>query len=142
MHEDSTKEDDSFTLSDSDIQNIETDIQQGHEEAVETAVANLNAPDCAELLGKVSEDNRQIILEKHSSAIDPETYAELDSKLCKDALEDMEAPQVAELISSLESDDALEVIENLDEEFQKEVIRKLPIKKRISMEEGLNFPEK
>ena len=36
MHEDSTKEDDSFTLSDSDIQNIETDIQQGHEEAVGT----------------------------------------------------------------------------------------------------------
>ena len=141
MQDDLYEEDASFTLSDSDIQNIEDNIQQGHEEAVKTAVAGLNGPDCAELLEKVSDDNRHIILEQHASAIDPETYAELDPELCKDALEDMEAPQVAKLISSLESDDALEVIENLDGEFQKEVIRKLPVKKRVSMEEGLSFPE-
>ena len=141
MQEDLTKEDDSFILSDSVIQNIEEDIEQGHEEAVETAVSNLSASDCAELLEKVSNDNRQIILGQHASAIDPDTYVELDSELCKDVLEDMEAPQVAKLLSSLESDDALEVIENLDADFQQEVIRKLPVKIRISMEEGLSFPE-
>ena len=141
MQEELKEEESSFSLSDSDIQNIEENIQRGHEEAVETAVASLNAPDCAELLGKVSEDNRHIILEQHSSAIAPETYVELDPELCKDVLEDMEAPQVAELISSLESDDALGMIENLEADFQKEVIRKLPIKSRISMEEGLSFPE-
>ncbi len=136
------KEDEiSFTLSDSEIQSIEENIEDGQEEAVETAVANLNAPDCAELLGKVSDEHRQILLDQHASAIAPDAYAELDPELCKDVLEDMEAPQVAEIISSLESDDALEVIENLDDDFQKEVIRRLPFKTRISVEEGLNFPE-
>ncbi|MBC8283935.1 MAG: magnesium transporter [Nitrospinae bacterium] len=141
MQEDLNVEEASFILSDSDIQNIEEHIEQGHEEAVETAVASLSGPDCADLLEKVSEDNRQVILDQHASAIDPDTYVELDPELCKDVLEDMEAPQVAEIISSMESDDALEVIENLEDDFQQEVIRKLPSKIRISMEEGLRFPE-
>ena len=119
--QDVIKEDESFALSDSDIQNIEEDIENGDEEAVEEAISNLNATDCAELLGKVSEDNRQVILEQHGSAIVPDAYAELDPELCKDALEDMEAPQVAALISSMDSDDALDVIDNLDPDFQKEV---------------------
>jgi magnesium transporter len=139
--QDVIKEDESFALSDSDIQNIEEDIENGDEEAVEEAISNLNATDCAELLGKVSEDNRQVILEQHGSAIVPDAYAELDPELCKDALEDMEAPQVAALISSMDSDDALDVIDNLDPDFQKEVIHKLPVKTRISVEEGLSFPE-
>jgi len=141
MQENLYLEDASFILSDFDIQKIEENIEQGHEEAVKIAVASLNAPNCADLLEKVSEDNRQIILNQHASAIAPDTYVELDPELCKDVLEDMEAPQVAELISSLESDDALEVIENLDADYQQEVIRKLPSKIRISMEEGLRFPE-
>lgn len=141
MQEDLKEEEGSFALSDSDIQNIEEDIEKGREGAVEEAISHLNAPDCAELLGKVSEDHRQIILEQHGSAIDPDAFVELDPELCKEVMEDMEAPEVASLISSMESDDALGVIENLDTDFQKEVIRKLPVKTRISMEEGLGYPE-
>lgn len=141
MQEDLKEEEESFVLSDSDIQNIEDDIEKGREEAVEEAISSLNAPDCAELLGKVSEDHRQIILEQHGSAIDPDAYVELDPELCKEVIEDMEAPEVASLISSMDSDDALGVIENLDTDFQKEVIRKLPVKTRISIEDGLGYPE-
>jgi len=141
MQENLNVEEASFILSDSDIQKIEKNIEQGHEEAVEIAVASLNAPNCADLLEKVSDDNRQIILNQHASAIDPDTYVELDPELCKDVLEAMEVPQVAKLISSLESDNALEVIEILDANIQQEVIRKLPSKIRISIEEGLRFPE-
>ena len=141
MQEDPKEEESSFALSDSEIQSIEENLEEGREEAVETAVASLSAPDCAELLGKVSDENRHILMDQHSSAIPPDAYVELDSELCKDVLEDMEAPQVAEIISSLESDDALGVIENLEADFQKEVIRRLPFKTRISVEEGLSFSE-
>ena len=118
MQEDLNVEEASFILSDSDIQSIEENIEEGQEEAVGTAVASLNAPNCADLLEKVSGDNRQIILNLYASAIAPDTYVELDPELCKDILENMEVPQVAELISSLESDNALEVIEILDADFQ------------------------
>jgi len=138
--EEETKEE-TFTLSDSDIQSIEKSIEKGEGEVVETAIANLSASDCAELLSKVSDDNRQIILTQHVSAITPDAYLELDPELCKGALEEMEAPQVANLISTLESDDALDVIENLEPEFQKEVLDQLPIKTRATVEEGLSFPE-
>ncbi len=141
MQEAPNEDEISFTLSDSEIQSIEGNIEDGREEAVETAVANLNAPDCAELLGKVSDKNRQILLDQHASVIAPDAYAELDPELCKDVLEDMEVPKVAEIITSLESDDAIEVIENLDADFQNKVIRRLPFKTRICVEEGLSFPE-
>lgn len=138
---DEKEEEEIFTLSDSEIQSIEEDIEKGEIDAVETAISSLSGSDCAELLSKVSDDNRHVILTQHVSAINPEAYLELDSELCKDALDDMEAPQVVSLISSLESDDALDVIENLEPEFQKEVIGQLPFKTRITVEEGLSFPE-
>ncbi|MEK9629441.1 MAG: magnesium transporter [Nitrospinota bacterium] len=141
MQDEPKEEGASFSISDSEIQSIEEDLKEGREKAVDSAIASLNASDCAELLGKVTEDNRQILLEQHSEAITPDAFAELDPELRKNVLQNMEVPQVAELVSSLESDDALEVIKNLEENFQKNVIRKLPIKKRISLEEGLNFPE-
>ncbi len=62
MQEDLTKEDDSFILSDSDIQNIEEDSELGHEEASETAGANLSTSDCAEPNGKLSDDNGQKVI--------------------------------------------------------------------------------
>ncbi len=141
MQEDFHETEPSFTLTDSDIKGIEEDLEKGREQAVKTAVSNLNASDCAELLEKVSEDHRQILLDQHASVMDPDTFSELDSGLCKEALGDMDAPQVTALISSMDSDDALDIIENLDPDFQKEIIRRLPIKTRISIEEGLNFPE-
>ena len=141
MQEDLIEADASFTLSDSDIKNIEEDIEKGHDEAVETAIASLNASDCAELLEKISEEHRHTLLEQHASAIIPDTYVELDPELCREVLGEMEAPEVAAIISSLDSDDAVEVIENLEDDFQKEVIHQLPLKSRISVEEGLSFPE-
>jgi len=130
-----------FVLSDSDILNIEEGLEKGHEEAVETALADLNAPDCAELLEKVSEDHRQEILDRYSDAIDPEVYVELDPELCKETLEEMAAPEVAAIVTELDSDDALEIIENLDLDFQQDIIHKLPVEVRETLEEGLSFPE-
>ena len=49
MQEDPKEEESSFALSDSEIQSIEENLEEGREEAVETAVASLSAPDCAEL---------------------------------------------------------------------------------------------
>jgi len=141
MQEELNEEDISFILSDSYIQNIEENIERGHDKAVETAIASLNASDCAEVLEKVSDDHRSILLDQHASAIIPDTYVELDPELCKEVLGEMEAPQVATIISSLDSDDAIEVIENLDDDFQKEVIHQLPFRTRFSVEEGLSFPE-
>jgi len=141
MQEDLKEEGNSFALSDSDIQSIEEDIEKGNDDAVEAAITNLNASDCAELLEKVTEEHRHNLLEQHASAIVPDTYVELDPELCKEVLGEMEVPEVAAIISSLDSDDAVEVIENLEDDFQKEVIHQLSFRTRNSVEEGLSFPE-
>lgn len=55
-------EETSFVLSDSDILTIEENIELGHEEASETAGANLSTSDCAEPNGKLSDDNGQKVI--------------------------------------------------------------------------------
>ena len=67
---------------------------------------------------------------------------ELPTGLRRSALEDMPAAQVAALMAALDSDDALDLIHDLDPEFQHEIIQKLSARLRVTLEKGLNFPEK
>ncbi|MGV7222876.1 MAG: magnesium transporter [Nitrospinales bacterium] len=142
MQDNLDENDEHFTLSDSDIHHIEEGLASGDKEAVDTAISDLNAPDFAELLEKVSGDNRQKILEEHRESIDSEVFVELNPELCKDTLSEMNAPEVAAIVSDLDSDDALEIIENLEPEFQSDIIHKLSADIREPLEEGLSFPEK
>jgi magnesium transporter len=128
-------------LSDADIQDIMESLQREDGYAVQVAIEELSPADAAELLSKISDEDRQKLLEEHASAIEPETFAELPSELHKKTLEAMPPLEVAAIISELDSDDALNLIGNLEQDFQKEVIRKLSWKTRHNLEEGLTFPE-
>ena len=130
-----------FTLSD---ENIKTTIDALRAEDADTVCCTLDemsAADTADLLSKVSTEEREELVNMYGEFIDPEAYAEMDDELSRASLEKLNAEDVAVIISNLESDDALELIEHLDPEFQQEIIRKLSAKTRVALEEGLNFPE-
>ncbi len=131
-----------YGLTDEEIGHIHEALHSEYEEALIERLHSLSPADAAELLAKLSDDDRHKLLREHSAALDPYTFSELPPDLRKDALETMPSTQVAALLSELESDDALDLIVNLDEEFQHDVIRKLSSRTRISLEEGLSFPEK
>ncbi|MCI5060542.1 MAG: magnesium transporter [Alphaproteobacteria bacterium] len=104
-------------------------------------IHDLGIPDTAELLQKISADDRRALLENKLARIDPHVFSYLDPELRKSTLSLMRPKAVAKIVAELESDDALELIENLDEEFQQEIIRNLSAKMRVAIEEGLTFPE-
>lgn len=128
-------------LSDLRIQDILAALENEDVHAVETAIADLSPADAADLLSKISEEDRKTLLSRHAASFDPETFAELATDLRCAVLEAMPPLQVAGIISGLDSDDALNLIADLDPEFQKDVIRKLSAKTRLTLEEGLTFPE-
>jgi magnesium transporter len=131
-----------FGLSDSDIAYIREALHSDYEEALVEHLHSLSAADAAELISKLNDEDRDKLLKGHAAALDPYTFVELPPDLRKNALESMPPAQVAVLLSELDSDDALDLIINLDPEFQRDVIRKLSSRTRITLEEGLSFPEK
>lgn len=128
-------------LRDSDIQDIEDAIRDNHDEGIIEVMGDLSPADAAELLTKLSDEDCQKIIEDHSAAIDPQVYSEMDSEFRRTLLNEMGAKNVAAIIAELDSDDALDLIENLDEEYQTEIIHQLSAKTRMTIEEGLSFPE-
>jgi magnesium transporter len=129
-------------LSDESISEIQDALESGHHEAVIEAVTDLGAADAAELLSKVNDETRDLIVSEHIAAFDAYTFVEIDPDLRRTILSQLSADQVASIIAELDSDDALELVETLDHDFQQAIIRKLSARMRLTLEEGLAFPEK
>lgn len=104
-------------------------------------INELSTADTAELIQKISQEDRRALFDNRKIKIDAEVFSYLDDDLCRTTLSVMTAKHVAKIISELDSDDALGLIENLNDDFQQEVIRKLSAKMRVAIEEGLTFPE-
>jgi len=128
-------------LSDTNIEEIAEALHDQNDDVVIEQLTQLGPVDAAELLSKVSGEDRTELLTRHRAAFDPLTFSELAPGLRREILEDMPPVQVASLLSELESDDALDLILNLSPDFQKDVIKKLSARTRIKLEEGLSFPE-
>lgn len=128
-------------LSDEIIREITESLRDDTTDDHVALIDDLSNADTADLLQKISDEDRKVLLEDEKTAIDPLIFSHMDPDLRKATLSEMPASEVAQMISELESDDALDLIENLDEDFQKDVIRQLSAKTRIAIEEGLNFPE-
>ncbi len=131
----------SFSLSDEEIREITNAVHAQDADTVHEALRELSAPDTADLIAKVNDEDREELLSMFGGEIDPVVYTEMDTELIRTTLSAMPAAQVAGILKELETDDALGLIETLDESFQKEIIRKLSAKTRAVIEEGLSFPE-
>ena len=130
-----------FLLSDDQITEIIAAVRTQDSDVVHAYLHDLSVSDKAELLAKVTHDDRQELLAMFGESLDPLVFAEMDYELARSCLHDMPPAFVASIISSLESDDALSLISHLDEDQQKEILHKLSTKTRAAVEEGLNFPE-
>jgi magnesium transporter len=131
-----------FHLSDAEIGQIVKAVHAQDSDLVHAMLYELGPADTAEVLAKISDDDRSELLAMFGDSIDPKTFTEMNPELRRVALASMPAIQVASLVSRMESDDALDIIINLDEDFRREIIRKLSAKMRLALEEGLSYPEK
>lgn len=130
-----------FLLNDDQIRAIVDAVHEQDSDTVYNALKDLSAPNTAELIAKITEDERHELLSMYGDHLHPHTFAEMDAELRRNALQDMTPTEIATIISALESDDALTLIIGLDEDVQKSVLQKLSVKIRTAVKEGLSFPE-
>lgn len=133
--------DDPFLLSDEEIRDITEAVHAQDADTVHAILGELAPVDIAELLAKVSDEDRRELILMYGETLNPLVFAEMESDLRRNTLSTLSADQVANIISRLESDDALGLVLDLDEDFRHEIIRKLSSKIRLAVEEGLSYPE-
>lgn len=131
-----------FGLSDRLIQDIVTALREGDRAKALEELQDLSAADTAELISKISDEDRTTLLHEFSEKLDPYVFSELSWELRKIILPELPSWQIASIISELDSDDALDMIQSLDDEdFRHDIIRHLSAKTRLTLQEGLSFPE-
>jgi magnesium transporter len=131
-----------YLVSDEEIHLIVDAIDKRDTDALRELVSNFSAADFADLFAKINETDRESIIKHYGFLLPADMFPELDPDLRRMALSEMTANQVAALIDDMDTDDAIYMIEPLDPQFQKEIILKLSTHSRLTLEEGLSYPEK
>lgn len=131
-----------FGLSDRFIDAVSDALRADNHDQVLEELQDLSDADTAELISKLNDDDRASLLKNFSEKMDPYVFSELSWELRRVVLAELPPKQIAAIISELESDDALDMIQSLDDEnFKHDIIRHLSAKTRLTLEEGMSFPE-
>lgn len=132
---------DDVSLSDAVIETIMTGLDDGRDEDVHTWLSDLSEADLADLLTKVTNEDRTFLVDRFPDIFVADVFLWLPEELARQLLQTLPAARVAGLISNLETDDAVNLIEDLSPRFQKQILLKLSADDRAMVEEGLTYPE-
>jgi magnesium transporter len=134
-------EDDEVFLQDADIGLIREALDAEDSATVEKLLLELSPAEAAEVLAKLHDDARETLVHNYVGLFDPEVFVHLDDTLRADLLSIMTPQAVARIVTELDSDDALDLILPLDKEQQQSIIKYLSAKTRLTLEEGLRYPD-
>ena len=116
-------------------------IEAGDTERVRAIVDELHYADLADLLERLSNDDRDALVQTIGAELDPEVLSELDETVREFVFEIIGDAQVADAIVEVDSDDAVMMLEEMDEDRQKQVLEQIPDEDRTLIEESLSYPE-
>ena len=104
-------------------------------------VADLKAPDLADVIELLDPDARVQLIEILGPSLDYEVLSELEPAVRDQLSEALPNELLAKAIGELESDDAAYVIENLEKADQAEIMARLPSEDRAALARNLEYPE-
>ncbi len=110
-------------------------------ERVRDIVRELHYADVADLLERLSREDRARAVEVIRDIFDPEVLSELDETVREDVVSALGVKEVASALSELDSDDAVFVLEEMDEAQQQLYLEHVSDEDRSLIEQGLSYPE-
>ena len=116
-------------------------LVSGDEGRVRELMNEIHYADAADLLERLSTEDRARVVDILRDDFDPEILSELDETVRDHVVECLGVEELAAALVELDSDDALEVVEELDEEEQQQVLEAIPAGDRTLIEEGLAYPQ-
>ena len=102
---------------------------------------SLHYADAADLLERLSPEDRARLVNVVRDEMPPEVLSELDETVRDHVIEHMGVEDLAAALVELDSDDALDVVEELPAAEQQQVLEAIPAGERTLIEEGLTYPE-
>ena len=116
-------------------------LGSGDEARVRELMDEIHYADAADLLERLSTEDRARVIDILRDDFDPEILSELDETVRDHVVECLGVEELAAALVEMDSDDALEVVEELDEDEKKQVLDAIPAGDRTRIEEGLSYPE-
>jgi magnesium transporter len=109
--------------------------------ALEALVADLAAPDLADLITLLPAADRPRLVQALGDAFDFDALSELDPTLRDELSEALPNALLAKAVTELDTDDAAYVIESLEDADKAEVLAQVPRQERAALERNLEYPE-
>lgn len=131
------------------VPDLEPDLEEQIVEAIESGEADrvrdltepLHHTDVADLLERLSDDDRAKLVDIIRPEFEAEILIDLDDTVRDDVVDLLGIEEVAAAVVELQSDDAVQVMEDLDEADQQQVLEAIPDDERVLIEEGLAYPD-
>ncbi len=121
--------------------NIVEALGKGQRERVRKLVAPLHHADVADLLERLSQEDRRTLVRCISDDFHPDVLAELDDTVLEEVVDFFKPKDLAAAVASLDIDDAVDVVEDLEREDRQEILEAIPAGERKLIKEALSFPE-
>jgi magnesium transporter len=123
------------------IRAVSEALDNHQSEAAAALVADLKAPDLADVIELLEPDERIELIQAIGAAFDFEVLSELDESVRDQVSEALPNEVLARAVTELDTDDAAYVIENLEESDKEEILAQLPSGERQAIERNLEYPE-
>jgi len=134
-------EDDLYGLDPDFVHAVEDALEKGDAEAAAALTDPLHHSDTADLLERLSPEDRVRLVEVLRTGFEPEILTELDKGVRDEVIEALGFADLATAISELDSDDAVWLVSQLDEDERNRVLDALGSEHRAIVVQGLSYPE-
>lgn len=111
------------------------------DDRVRKYVADLRAPDLADLIENLNPNERVRFIQALGTDIDFEIFSELDETVRDQLSEELPNTYLAKAVTELDSDDGAYVLENLEPGDRQEVLAQLTSADRSALLRNLEYPE-
>jgi magnesium transporter len=121
--------------------NVVLALAEGRDGRVRELVQPLHYADVADLLERLSPDQRTALHDIIGDDFEAGILSELDDTVRGEIIENMDPDDLAAAVADLDSDDAFSIVEDLEAEEQQQVLDAIPGADRALIEEGLAYPD-
>lgn len=128
-------------LTDALVAEVQEGLDHGNPVLAAALATPLHAADLADLLERLSAEQRGLLIGTLGSSFDPDTLAYLDDFVRDQVLEALGPQAAGAVVAQLETDDAVDILGDLSPEEQAAILAALPLPDRAAIEQGLAFPE-
>ncbi len=131
----------SYSLKDGIVEEVSDALAADEPHRVKQILEPLHYSDVADLLERLTPEDRDALVEIIKRDFDPEILHELDEELRDDIVKKLGLKNVAAAVSEMDSDDAVSVFEELADSEQKQLLAAIPAEDRAVIRDALTYPE-